>query len=519
VGESRELSFWQRGASDPGRVAVVDVDGTVVTYGELLARSNRMANGLRSFGLASRDAVAVLLPNCRQVYETFLAAVQIGLYYVPINFHLTADEVEYVLTDAGAEVLVGHAQVADTCRAAAKAAGIPSERCLAVGDIEGFRSFDEFLDARSDATPDDRRPGQRMYYTSGTTGRPKGVRRAFPEGDVDADAVAYARNQFEVAGLDSSEGGVHLVLGPVYHAAPLGFSIGALHLGQTIVLMDKWSPEGTLELIERHRATNAHFVPTMFHRLLKLDDEARASYDLSSLRTITHAAAPCPVEVKREMIEWLGPIVYEYYAATEGGGTRVSPEEWLERPGTVGRASPGAAIKVLDDDGAELLPGTPGKVYMKALTPFEYHNDPAKTAANRVGDLLTVGDIGYLDEDGYLFLCDRDSNLIISGGVNIYPAEIEAVLIGHPKVRDVAVFGVPNPEWGEEVKAVVEPMPAATTGAALGAELIEYCQERIAAFKCPRSVDFVEQLPRDDSGKLYKRRLRDQYWSATDRRL
>jgi len=285
------------------------------------------------------------------------------------------------------------------------------------------------------------------------------------------------------------------------------------------VLMGKWTPEGTLSLIEQHGVTNTHLVPTMFHRLLQLPDEQRTEYDVSSLKTVAHAAAPCPIAVKRQMIDWLGPIVHEYYASSEGGGTRVSAAEWLTKPGTVGRASPGAQIKILDESGAEVPAGTPGRVFMLLRDKFEYHNDPAKTSANRIGDFFTVGDIGYLDEDSYLFLCDRDVNTIIAGGVNIYPAEIEAALLSHPSVGDVAVIGVPNDEWGEEIKAVVQVAPGISPSDALGSELLDHCRAHLAIFKCPRSVDFVEALPRQDNGKLYKRELRDRYWAGRSRRI
>ncbi|HKE74452.1 MAG TPA: acyl-CoA synthetase [Acidimicrobiales bacterium] len=515
----RRPSFWERAPREPDRVGVIDPDGTEWTYGQLWRAGNQVANGLVALGLHPQDPVAAVLPNIHQVYEVFPAALQVGLYYVPVNVHLTAPEIEYILTDSGARAIIANERYADAAAKAAEAAGIPPERRIAIGTIDGFRSYDEFRAGASDEPPPHRAPGQRMYYTSGTTGRPKGVRKAFPAGDVDDDAVAFSERLFASAGLQAQEGGVHLVAGPAYHAAPLGFGLGALHLGQTVVLMDRWTPEGTLERIERFRVTNTHMVPTMFNRLLKLPGAERERYDISSLDSVAHAAAPCPVETKRKMLDWLGPIISEYYASSEVGGTFIGPEEWLRKPGSVGRPTPGAEVRIFDDEGNDQPTGTPGRVYFKIRQPFEYHHDPAKTDANRTGDFATVGDIGYLDDDGYLFLCDRDSNLVIVGGVNVYPAEAENELVDHPAVRDVAVIGVPNPDTGEELKAIVEPVPGVTPGPELADELIAWLQERLAKYKCPRSVDFVDALPRLDNGKLYKQQLRDRYWQSADRKI
>jgi len=298
------------------------------------------------------------------------------------------------------------------------------------------------------------------------------------------------------------------------------FSTTSLHAGHTVVLMDGWSPEETLRLIEEQRVSTSHMVPTQFHRLLALPDEVRAAADVSSLTHVIHAAAPCPVEDKRRMLEWWGPVIYEYYAATEGGGTLVTPREWLERPGTVGRPWPNSDVRVDDDEGRPCPPGVPGTVWMSlAAADFEYHRDADKTRAGRREGYFTVGDVGYLDDDGYLFLCDRKADMIISGGVNIYPAEVESALLAHPGVGDAAVFGIPDPEWGEQVKAVVEPVAGATAGPELAQELIDFCRERLAGYKCPRSVDFTDALPREPTGKLLKRRLRDPYWAAERRAI
>jgi long-chain acyl-CoA synthetase len=351
---------------------------------------------------------------------------------------------------------------------------------------------------------DDPTLGGTMLYTSGTTGRPKGVRR-----NTESRASALLALLIRYDGAQH----VHLCTGPLYHAAPLAFSLaGPASMGVPIVLMDGWDAETTLALIEKHRVTHTHMVPTMFHRLLSLPDYVKARYDVSSLIFIIHGAAPCPVDVKRRLIEWLGPIVTEYYAATEGAGTSVQSAEWLTKPGTVGKVNPPDHIRILDEDGAEVAPGTIGTVYLKApaASRFEYYKAPEKTDGAYRGDYFTLGDVGYVDEDGYLFLTDRSAHLIISGGVNIYPAEVEAVLLGHPAVGDAGVVGVPDDEWGEIVVAAVEPHAGIEPSPALGDEIVEWCRARIAHYKCPRRVEFVEALPRHDNGKLYKHQLREQ---------
>lgn len=509
------ISMWEWGRSDPKRPAVVDPDGGIYTYGDMAQASNRVANALLGMGLTRASPVAAMLPNSHRTLEVLTAALQSGLYFVPINYRLTSGELQYILADCGAAALVIDAEYAGVATEAADIAGIPPDRRLSVGSVPGWHEYEGVKAVQSPRAPSPRVPGQRMYYTSGTTGYPKGVRKAFPTGDVDEHQRSRAHSLYSMAGIDDSPEGVHLVAGPMYHAAPLGFGLAALQFGQSVVLMStrgRWSPSECLRLMERHQVTSCHMVPTMFHRLLQMDEDKRESFDVSSLQTIVHAAAPCPVHVKRQMIDWLGPIVHEYYSSSEGGGTSIGPHEWLERPGSVGRPrNERSEVKILDEHGNELPPRTQGLVYMRVTEPFEYHNDPEKTAKNRIGEFFTVGDIGYLDEDGYLFLCDRDSNMIISGGVNIYPAEAEAELMTHPSVGDAAVIGVPNDEWGEEVKAIVELAPGFDATDQLATELIEHCRGRLARYKCPRSVDFVDELPRFDNGKLYKRRLRERY--------
>ncbi len=311
---------------------------------------------------------------------------------------------------------------------------------------------------------------------------------------------------------------MHLVTSPMYHMAPLSFGYFSAHFEHTLVLMEKWDAERALQLIQRYGVTDTHMVPTQLHRLMQLPDDVRSRYDVSSLRQVIHAAAPCPIDLKRRLFAWLGPVIYEFYGATEGGGTIAKPHEWLAHPGTVGTPWPGADVKVLDDDGHEVPPGTVGTVYLKLMGgDFRYKGDPDKTTANRHGDFFTVGDMGELDEDGFLYLRDRKIDMIISGGVNIYPAEVEAALLSHPAVGDAAVFGIPDEEWGEQVKAVVEPAAGYGASPALATELQAHCAEFLAKYKCPRSIDFTEAMPRDPNGKLYKRRLRDPYWEASER--
>jgi long-chain acyl-CoA synthetase len=355
-----------------------------------------------------------------------------------------------------------------------------------------------------------------MVYTSGTSGRPKGVRRPLTGEDPD-QLPAAAPWFFGLFGLKPYDGHVHLCCSPLYHTAVLNFATISLQLGQPVVLMDRFEPEEMLKLIDKHKATHTHMVPTQFRRLLALPTETRERYDVSSMRAAIHGAAPCPHEVKRKMLDWWGPVVIEYYAASEGGGTGITAEEWLARPGSVGKAWPGSEVRVLDSNGDDMPAGEPGLVYLRmGAATFDYYKDEAKTLASRARGMFTVGDIGYLDEDGYLYLCDRGSDLIISGGVNIYPAEIESELACHPAVADVAVFGIPHDDWGEEIKAVVEPAAAASPGPELTAELLAFLSGRLAKFKLPRTIDYVDELPRDPNGKLYKRRLRDPYWAGRD---
>lgn len=505
----------QYAVTTPDKPAIIMADaGDILTFAELDASANRLAHLFRSEGLQPGDHVAFLLENSPRVVEFTSAAERSGLYYTPVNSHLTSAEIAYIVDDSDSRVVLTSAALVDTAVAAAKLAS-PSVRWLCAGVDDGTHPMlESYADAVAPypATPiDDESLGQPMLYTSGTTGKPKGVWRPLkgtPPGEMDAGREASMRTMFRFR-----EGMSYLSPAPLYHAAPLASVGGSIRLGATAVVMERFDAEHYLQLVERHAITHSQVVPTMFVRMLDLPEETRRRYDVSSLEAIVHAAAPCPVDIKRRMIEWMGPILYEYYGATESnGGTFVDSEDWLAHPGTVGKPALGTTVRILDDDGAELPAGLVGTVYLQGRSEFQYYGDSSKTAASRGPDgFSTVGDLGYLDEDGYLYLSDRRSNLIISGGVNIYPQEAEDVLIGHPAVFDVAVIGVPDAEMGQQVKAVVQLAEGHESGDAQADDIMQYCREHLARFKCPRSVDFIDEVPRLPNGKLYKRHLSDQY--------
>ena len=519
--------FWSYAQREPDRLALVDPAERHWTRGELLAACNRVVHGLRALGLVRGDGVAIDSVNCAEYFVTTLACTQAGLYLTPINWHLAPAEVAYILSDCGAKAFVGHERVAEVCTKAADEAGLPAEARFAVGHVPGFRPFAELGARQPEEMPMQRCAGGVMNYTSGTTGKPKGVKRALAPPEIEPDLIYSLMAGFlAMFGIKAEDGNVYICGSPLYHTAVLMQASAALHYGHPVVLMDKWDAEEMLRLIEKYRCTESHMVPTQFHRLLALPDEVKSRYDVSSTRTMIHAAAPCPPDVKRRMLDWWGDCIYEYYAATEGGGTIVTPAEWRRFPGTVGKAWPGSEIRIYDDDGRLLPAGERGTVYMLLADAvrFEYKGDAEKTRKNRLTSedgkvFFTVGDVGYLNEEGYLFLCDRKIDMIISGGANIYPAEIENVLLMHPKVADAAVFGIPHPDWGEEIKAVVEPAPGAEPGDALTRELIAFCAESLARFKLPKSIDYTDAMPRDPNGKLYKRKLRDPYWQGRDRAI
>jgi long-chain acyl-CoA synthetase len=507
------MGFWSRAQEDPDWIAVVEPDGTEHKAGDLLGRVNQLVHALRAHGLKTGDGIVALVPNGIAPQELSLAAHQAGWYYTPVNWHFTPPEIAYIVKDTGAKAFFVHEQFAATGIAAADEAGVPAEARFSFGPVPGFTDNEELRGGHSSDLPQDRTAGAAMHYTSGTTGRPKGVRRALTGMDPD-EAMALASFLLAFFGITEGQPNAHLLTSPNYHTAVTVFGGGALHMGHTLVCMEGFDAETALALTERYRCTNSHMVPTQFKRMLSLPDEIKSRYDLSSMKWLIHAAAPCPIGIKQEMLDWWGPCVWEYYAATEGGGTIASPEAWLAHPGTVGNAWPISELLIAGEDGQAQPTGTPGTIYMKmGASQFEYYGDKDKTEANRLQDYFTVGDIGYLTEDGFLFLCDRKSDMIISGGTNIYPAEIEAEIIMNPRVADVAVFGIPDEEWGEQIKAVVQPAAGVEPGDEFAAEILARLEGRLAKMKWPKSIDFSAELPRDPSGKLLKRRLRDPYWA------
>ncbi len=500
---------------------ILDGSGVVVTYRELDDRSNRLAQLFHARGLRFGDHIAILMENNERYLEVAWAAQRSGLYFTPINFHFTAEEAAYIVEDCDARALIvshGLSELANSLSPLLPSA--VETRLVVGGPVDGYEPY-EHATAACPAEPlEEELEGHAMLYSSGTTGRPKGIRYKLerkPVGNPDIGLSGFA----SLYSLDEQT--VYLSPAPLYHSAPLQFCIAINRFGGTNVILEHFDPEACLAAIERHRVTHAQFVPTMFVRMLKLPPETRAKYDMSSLQLVIHAAAPCPVEIKRQMIEWLGPIIFEYYGATEGmGATMISSEEWLAHPGSVGRPF-GTEVHILDEEGSPLPIGESGVVWFapsdRALS-FEYHKDPAKTAQVRdERGWASVGDMGRLDDDGYLYLTDRRDFMIVSGGVNIYPQEAENLLITHPKVMDAAVFGIPDPEMGERVHAVVQPIDMADAGPALEAELLTFCREHLAKYKCPKAVDFDPELPRQPTGKLYKRLLRDRYWGDTESRI
>ncbi len=506
----------------PDKAAIVmATGGEVVTFGEYEAAANQVAHLLRQTGLRRGDHMAVFMDNDHRMLVSEGGADRTGLLYTCVNSFLSAEEVAYIINDSESRVVMTSAAKAEVAgELPALCPGV--ERWLmadAGGGVEApFEDWSEAMAGLDGGPVADEQLGAPMMYSSGTTGRPKGILRPLP--DIHPGEPLAARERLSHL-WRLREGMVYLSPAPLYHSAPQASVALALRLGATAVVMEHFDAAQFLGLVEQFRITHSQMVPTMFSRLLKLPDEVRRAADVSSLEVVIHAAAPCPAAVKEQMIDWLGPIIIEYYAATEGNGlTFCDSEDWLAHKGTVGRSLLGDLV-ILDDNGDPCEVGTPGTVWFRGATSFEYFNDPAKTAESRRddGETSTVGDVGYVDEDGYLYLTDRKTHMIIAGGVNIYPQETEDLLITHPKVLDAAVIGVPDEDLGEAVKAVVQPSPGVDAGAALERELIAFCREHLAHFKCPRTVDFVDALPRLPTGKLYKRLLRDRYWGERPTRI
>jgi long-chain acyl-CoA synthetase len=494
------------------------------TLTEVNARVNRLITGLRGLGLGVGDAVALLSNNRTEFMEVNGAVSHAGYVLVPVNWHLVADEIAYILKDSGAKVIFTEAESLETADEAIKRAGGPVHKVLFSGaKAEGWLDYEELLAANSDEEPADQSGGANMFYTSGTTGKPKGVRSTAMAPGQPLDNLAATIQG--LAGLLGLRGGAKTFINsPLYHAGPFACAAVTSGGGGAIVLRRKFDPVESLQLIQDEKIEQAYFVPTHFVRFLKLDEATKKRFDLTPLQNVWHTGAPCPPDVKRQIIEWWGPVLSEYYGASEGlgSGTFVTSQEWLERPGTVGKPLPTCQVLILDDAGNEVPVGEVGQVWFKSLigADFEYAGAPEKTAeAHKGPGMYTYGDVGHLDDEGYLFLSDRKIDMIVSGGVNIYPAEIESVLIGHSSVTDVAVFGVPNEEFGEEVKAAVHLAAGTEATPELEADLRAYAKDKLAGYKNPRSYDFHTDFPRTPTGKLQKRLLRDPYWEGRERSI
>ncbi|MGV0796594.1 fatty-acid--CoA ligase FadD4 [Mycolicibacterium elephantis] len=507
------MQIREHAEATPDKPAVIlHPAGTVVTFGELEARANRLAHHFRQAGLVEGDAVAVLMENNEHLHAVMWAARRCGLYYAVINTHLTPAEAAYIIDNCGAKAIIGSQALRTLCEGLAPhlPAGLPGLLMIADGDLEGWKRYPECVADHPSAPIDDEIEGDLLQYSSGTTGRPKGIRRELPHVHP-SEAPSMLSALLMAIQMDSDS--VYLSPAPLYHTAPCLWTMAAQAMGVTTVVMSKFDPESALQAIEKYSVTSGQFVPAMFVRMLKLPESVRNSYDVSSIKRVVHAAAPCPVDIKMQMIDWWGPVIDEYYSSSEGAGiTFITAEEWLKRPGSVGRPLLGEA-HVLNENGDELPPGQEGQIYfaMNGME-FVYHKDPEKTAESRDRHgWVTVGDVGYVDEDGYMFLTDRKHHMIISGGVNIYPQEAENLLVTHPKVLDAAVFGIPDEEMGQAVKAVVQTVDPADATEEFGEELLAWLRDRLAHYKCPRSISFEAQLPRTETGKMLKRELAEKY--------
>ena len=501
-----------RGHMDSAKPAVIlHPSRTELSFAELEARANRLAHYFRRCGLVEGDVIAAILENNEHTHAVMWAARRSGLYYAMINTHLSSTEAAYIIENSAAKAVIGSSATRAVCGGLAEHVpnGLPAVRLVADDDLDGWLRYPDAV-AEEPSTPiADELEGDLLQYSSGTTGRPKGIMRELHH-TTPAQAPNLLTPLLTAVGITSEA--VYLNPAPLYHTAPAYWSMSIQAMGATTVVMEKFDAEQALEAIQRYRVTHAQLVPAMFVRMLKLPEAVRNSYDLSSLQRVVHAAAPCPVDIKKRMIEWWGPIIDEYYSSSEGAGTSfITAEEWLTHPGSVGKTLVGIP-HILDDNGMELPPGKVGDIYYEGGLPFTYHKDAAKTAASRdAHGWVTVGDVGYLDEDGYLYLTDRRHHTIISGGVNIYPQEAENMLVTHPKVLDAAVFGIPDPEMGQSVKGVVQTVDPADATKDFASELLAWLRNRLAHYKCPRSISFEDQLPRADTGKLYKQKLAEKY--------
>lgn len=504
----------------PDKPAIImAASGETTTFRQLDERSNQIAHALRAAGCKPGDTIAIFAENSPRYFEVCWGAQRAGLYYVCISSRLTAPEVQYIIEDSGTKLLVAGANKAGVALEAAKAAGLTALWSID-GEVAGFTALEAHAAALPKTPIADEMAGTDMLYSSGTTGRPKGIRPPLERNlPIDADNILI---QIARAMSGANPDSVYLSPAPLYHAAPLRWCMTFTRIGSTIIVMEKFDPEDFLKAVEKYKVTHTQVVPTMFVKMLKLPEDVRKKYDVSSMTFAIHAAAPCPIPVKEQMIAWWGPVIDEYYAGSEGNGmTYVKSPDWLTHKGTVGRAIHGK-VHICDEDGNELPIGEEGQVYFSGTTPPNYHNDPEKNKAAlnpKHPDWSSLGDVGKLDEDGFLYLTDRKAFMIISGGVNIYPQETENVLITHPKVADVAVIGVPDEDFGEAVKAVVQPMPGIAPTEELAAELMAFAQANLSKLKCPKSIDFDPELPRHPTGKLYKRLIRDRYWGNKNSRI
>jgi long-chain acyl-CoA synthetase len=513
----RRLGFWYIAEDQPDAPAIMDSPDGEWTYGELAAAAHQLVHTFRAQGVPDDGIVAILAPNGVWPILVSLACQEAGWNLLLVNSYLTSPEIVRILDHSGADLLVMHEEYAGLL-AGQDGGGIPSmTTVLGVGEVPGVPSLEQLRLEQPTTPPENRREGGFLAYSSGTTGAPKGILRVGSGRDPSkaTHQAAILGRAFDFRPFE----GPQLVSTAMYHGGSNTYYMGALNVGHALVIMRRFEAEGALALIDRFGVRSAYMVPTQFHRMLRLPAEVRDKYDVSTLHSVVHSAAPCPMAVKQAMMDWWGPVVWETYGGMEGAATIAKPHHWLAKPGTVGRPVRGVRVAIFDDGGNELGPDEPGHIYMATQAGFSYHRDEELTSQAHRDDMFTIGDIGYLDEDGFLFVQDRAKDMIISGGVNIFPAEIEAVLAPHEAVADVAVIGIPDEEWGEQVLAVVELSEGFEPTTALVEELLEYCADHLAAYKRPRRIEFRASLPRTDAGKLYKRQIRDEFWQDATRKV